>query len=329
MSLKCPFTYVVGGAVLLGLPVLFVRVYGKIKRQKAIPSSICESPFKVQVEVALNAALAAGANMQRDISLEQKNDVQTKFNSIDFATETDRANEKMIFDILRREFPGHVFIGEESSAEAVDGIPNLTDSPTWIVDPIDGTTNFVHGFPLSCVSIGLCVNKEPVVGVCFCGSTDELFIAAKGCGAYLNGRPIAVSKASSLRESLVLTEFGYSRQPQDVDRWLCAARTVMLKGAHGLRSLGSGVMDLCYMASGRVDACYAGVAGEGWKPWDYCAGAVILREAGAVLLDITGKNFDMYGKSILTASSQTLADELVETLAECNTLEYTLSETKK
>jgi len=288
-----------------------------------IPAELLKgTSYKEELKVAVRAALAAGANMQREIGMSVKNDVQTKFNSIDFATETDRANEKLIFDMLKQRFPqGHVFIGEESSAEN-DDIPALTSDPTWIVDPIDGTTNFVHSFPLSCVSIGLCVAGEPVLGVVYCGSTRELFLAAKGSGAFLNGSRISVSAAKSLPEALVLTEFGYSREAKNVDKWLSTARTVVLAGAHGLRSLGSGVIDLCYIAAGRVDAGYAGVSEEGWKPWDYCAGAVILTEAGATLTDIRGDRFDLYGDSILTAATPELAKELLGTLQEAQKVKY-------
>ena len=185
----------------------------------------------------------------------------------------------------------------------------LTPSLVLLSSYSDGTTNFVHSFPFSCVSIGLCVAGEPVLGVVYCASTRELFLAAKGAGAFLNGRRISVSAAKSLPEALVLTEFGYSREAKNVDKWLSTARTVVLAGAHGLRSLGSGVIDLCYIAAGRVDAGYTGVSEEGWKPWDYCAGAVILTEAGATLTNIRGDRFDLYGDSILTAATPELAKE--------------------
>jgi inositol-phosphate phosphatase / L-galactose 1-phosphate phosphatase len=288
------------------------------KRQK-LPQAILTGRYAHEAKEAINLSLDAGQNMQRGDTA----GLETKFNSIDFATVTDRANEQLIFDRLRQAFPAYEFIGEESSAEKNE-TPALTDAPTWIVDPVDGTTNFVHSFPLCCVSIGLCIGKKPVLGVVYCPATEELFVAAHGEGAFLNGAPIRVSAAKTLSEAIVLTEFGYSREAADVDNWLVACRHVILKGAHGVRALGSGVMDLCYLACGRLDAAYAGVSGEGWKPWDYCAGSVILAEAGAYMCQCDGTPFDLYGSSVVAASCEALADELVSTLDQAADTQFIL-----
>ena len=239
--------------------------------------------------------------------------IQTKFNSIDFATETDRECEKIIFDKLKKIFPNHKLIGEESTAAHGGGI-ELTNEPTWVVDPIDGTTNFVHSFGFTCTSIAFVVNKIPIIGIVYCPFTDELFIAVKGKGSYCNGVTLESSKIRSLNEALVLTEFGYSRDISDIDKWFHCAKNVLKTNCHALRAMGSGVLDLCYIAAGRLDAVYAGVSGEGWKIWDYSAGILIIEEAGGTMVGVDGKNFDLLGKSVLATGTKELAEELVEVL---------------
>jgi fructose-1,6-bisphosphatase/inositol monophosphatase family enzyme len=320
-SMKCPMTMFCAGAGTVLAITVISKYFLDEKDGKEnfvsdyIPDELAKGDHGLKAELiaACSAARIAGENMLGELK-KVKRGVQTKYNSIDFATETDRANEKMIFKVLREHFEAHNFIGEESSAELGDVIPPLGDDPTWIVDPIDGTTNFVHSFPLSCVSIGLCKKKIPVMGVIFCPATSEMFIAVKGHGAFLNGERIHVSSCEVMKDALVLTEFGYSRMESDIDIWFKAAKDVLMTGAHGLRAMGSGVMDLCFLAAGRLDAVYAGVAGEGWKPWDYCAGQVMIEEAGGVICDISGGTFDLYGKTILAASCNKLADELVNCL---------------
>lgn len=136
----------------------------------------------------------------------------TKSTEIDLATETDQRIEKMIIDTLKKEFPIHKFIGEESVA-AGDKC-TLTDDPTWIIDPIDGTTNFVHNFPHCCISLALFVNGEPNIGIIFNSVLDQLFTARKGKGAFLNGQRISVSGETEMSKSLLIVECGSSRDPE-------------------------------------------------------------------------------------------------------------------
>lgn len=140
-----------------------------------------------------------------------KKTVDTKSSDIDFVTETDQRIEKMLINTLITEFPNHRFIGEESVASG--GNCTLTDAPTWIIDPIDGTLNFVHSFPHSCISIALFINSEPQIGIIYNPILEQLFTARKGKGAYLNGKPIQVSEQTQLSKALIMIEGGTSRDP--------------------------------------------------------------------------------------------------------------------
>ena len=221
--------------------------YQESQREKRkIPPELRGSYYEKELETAVEVAYECGSKMLLVIDdLEKKKIDKSEGNEssiADWVTETDRSNEALIFKALRMNFPTYHFIGEEMSSD--EGIPELTNDPTWIVDPVDGTTNFVHSFPLTCVSIGLCINKRPVLGVVYCGSTQELFLAIRGKGSFLNGKRLTTSKASTLSDSLILTEFGYGREPKDLDRIFRVMRSLLLNGVQGFRQMGSGVLDL-------------------------------------------------------------------------------------
>ena len=141
-------------------------------------------------------------------------------------TETDKACEELILGRLRAAFPAHCFIGEEETAAAGGVLPAITDAPTWMVDPLDGTTNFVHRFPFSCVCVGLAVGKQPVVGVVHCPILKETFHAARGKGAFLNGERIEVSRTSEAQKALVATEIGVARDPAVMNNIMRRVRAV-------------------------------------------------------------------------------------------------------
>jgi fructose-1,6-bisphosphatase/inositol monophosphatase family enzyme len=165
------------------------------------------------------------------------------------------------------------------------------------------------------------------VGVVFAPLTRELYLGARGCGAFRNGArlgPRSDGAAKPLAEAVVCAEFGYARDPDEIDRMTGALKSVLLNGCRTIRVLGSGVLDLCYVASGRLDVVYAGIASEGWKPWDFCAACVLLKEAGSVIEPIYTKRavsrsdnqleariqaFDLYSTSHICASSQELLEE--------------------
>lgn len=276
--------------------------------------------LRLAVELALKAGVqlvdycnAKGTMQETDFELQ----VSEKGQPEDFCTHVDVENERMIATGLLRQFPHHRIIGEE--ATGTGSIPPLTNDPTWIVDPIDGTTNFASGLPLTCVSIGFCIQGRPVLGVVFAPLTMELYVGVVGQGAYRNGARLADRSSQptrSLLESVVCAEFGYSRKKHEIDKMVQAVRSVLYCGCRTFRMLGSGVLDLCYVASGRLDVVYAGIASEGWKPWDFCAAYVILREAGCVIEPIRpevsrqGQSFDLYSTSHICASSRALLEEV-------------------
>jgi len=264
--------------------------------------------------VAVRLALQCGKAM-RDC-LQKKVDWKDQ-SSIDPVTQTDKDNEELVIAGLHAAFPSHEIIGEESTAaRAAQGLPRamLTDSPTWIVDPIDGTTNFVYGIKLSCVSLGFCVGREPVVGVVYDPYADELFMAAKGEGAYLNGTRLCVHPVQSLKESMVLFELGYERSQEGLQLILNGLRTLLLSGARATRTIGTAVLSLCWVASGRANVYYTGLSGEGGKPWDYAAGTIIAKEAGAKFCNLQGTAFDIEGPSCLCASSRELMEEMLSVI---------------
>lgn len=140
--------------------------------------------------------------------------IQVKSSEIDFVTETDQAVEKLLIDNLSKQFPDHKFIGEESVSAGAQCL--LTHAPTWIIDPIDGTLNFIHSFPQSCISLALFINQKPTIGIVYNAVLNQLFTAQKGKGAFLNGNPIKVSDKTSLADSLIMMEFGTSRDAEKI-----------------------------------------------------------------------------------------------------------------
>lgn len=256
--------------------------------------------------VAIDAAKTAGEVIRKGF-YEVKN-VEHK-GQVDLVTETDKACEDLIFNHLKLHFPDHKFIGEETTA--ANGVTELTDDPTWIVDPLDGTTNFVHGFPFVCVSIGLTIGKVPTVGVVYNPIMGELFTGVRGGGAFLNGKPIKVSSQSELVKSLLATEAGTKRDKVTLDASTNRINSLLYK-IRSLRMSGSCALNLCGIACGRLDLFYEiGFGG----PWDVAGGAVIVKEAGGVVFDPSGGEFDITAQRV-AASNVLLKDAFVEALKE-------------
>ncbi|XP_010538424.1 PREDICTED: inositol-phosphate phosphatase [Tarenaya hassleriana] len=254
--------------------------------------------------VAIDAAKKAGEIIRTGFY--QTKHVEHK-GQVDLVTETDKACEDLVFNHLKQHFPDHKFIGEETTAAY--GVTELTDEPTWIVDPLDGTTNFVHGFPFVCVSIGLTVRKVPIVGVVYNPIMDELFTGVQGKGAFLNGKPIKVGSQSELVKSLLATEAGTKRDKATLDESTNRINILLAK-VRSLRMSGSCALNLCGIACGRLDVFYElGFGG----PWDIAAGIVIVTEAGGVVYDPSGKELDITAQRI-AASNATLKDLFTEAL---------------
>ncbi|CAN6479112.1 unnamed protein product [Victoria cruziana] len=207
---------------------------------------------------AIEAAKGAGDVIRKGFY--QSKHVEHK-GQVDLVTETDKACEELIFNHLKKHFPDHKFIGEETSASL--GTADLTDDPTWMVDPLDGTTNFVHGFPFLCVSIGLTIGKVPTVGVVYNPIMDELFTAVHGQGAFLNGKPIKASSQTELVRALLATEVGTKRDQVTVDATTNRINKMLFE-VRSLRMSGSCALNLCGVACGRLDIFYELGFGGPW-----------------------------------------------------------------
>jgi myo-inositol-1(or 4)-monophosphatase len=226
----------------------------------------------------------------------------------DLVTEADVASQNAVKEVLLGRFPTHAFLGEEESVgkEPHEVRPTPDAPPMWVVDPLDGTSNYVHEVPAYCVSIGLVIACEPVVGVIYDPRQNELFAAAKGRGAFLNGRPIRVSTAKSLGESLLSTGFpaDYQKQLRNLAAW-----QKLSANTQALRRTGSTALNLAYVAAGRFDGYWA----YDNYPWDLAGGAILVTEAGGVLSTIDGAPFDCF-RPDLVATNGRIQAELVSAL---------------
>ncbi|KAJ3016777.1 Inositol monophosphatase 2 [Thoreauomyces humboldtii] len=239
------------------------------------------------LETALHIARAAGATVLTAYRSRNTLHIDLKGgNDADLVTQVDRGVEHQIFTYLRTQHPGHRFVGEEGTAESgvsETGITSKDSVPTWVVDPIDGTTNFVHGFPFVAVSIAVVVNGVPVVGVVYNPILDEMFQAVRNGGAArMNDLPLPlppVRPLQSLARALVATEYGSDRGTDVLDAKFAALREVVGAPTRGVRSLGSAALTMCYVARGALDAYWE----AGVHAWDVAAAAVILTEAGGLV----------------------------------------------
>ena len=229
-----------------------------------------------------------------------------KKGTIDLVTEIDVACERMCRAVLAERFPDHDILAEEfGGAAAGEG----TSRYQWIFDPLDGTTNYAHGLPIYCASLGLEIDGQREVGAVFDPSRNELFTAERGQGAYLNGQRLQVSETSELVNALLVTGFPYDMHKQGGD--LVALFGMMLGRARAVRRLGSAALDLCYVAAGRFDAFWE----QHLKPWDVAAGALIVEEAGGRVTGMDGSPFDATAAHLI-ASNGGVHDQLLNVIRE-------------
>ncbi len=226
------------------------------------------------LETAVAAAMRAGEIIVRNLGRISKDDIGLKEAS-DFVTRVDLESEEMIIRKIRGSFPHHHFLSEEGTKES-------ESEYRWIIDPLDGTTNFIHGYPIFSVSIALEHEKEMVIGVVFDPMRNELFTAEKGRGSFLNGLPIRVSGVDSMGRSLITTGFPF-RKREVIDTYLRIFKCLFLK-VSDLRRGGSAAIDLSYVACGRCEGFFE----FGLSPWDMAAGALVIREAGGIVSDFGG-----------------------------------------
>ncbi|XP_029162801.1 inositol monophosphatase 2-like [Nylanderia fulva] len=265
----------------------------------------------VYYETAIKLAREAAQILRGSINgLKQ---VDQKLGDWDLVTEYDRKIEDIIIGKLKRAFPDHKFIAEESTGKE---LPELTDVPTWIIDPIDGTTNFIHGFPHTCVVIGLAVKKEMVLGIVYNPILEQLFTARKGRGAFLNDHPIHVSKVQDLSKALVCMESGFIKIDALREKMVERIQDV-IKAAQGIRTLGVAALTLCYIALGIVEAYY--IEGPGISTWDIAAASLIISEAGGVVLDrVTGEPIDIMKPRAVAACNDKIARDVVRIIYEAD-----------
>jgi len=224
-----------------------------------------------------------------------------KKGAIDLVTEADWASEKAIIHLIRTAFPEHAVLAEES------GVTQGKDSRQWIIDPLDGTTNYAHGLPTFTVSIAFALEGALIFGSVFSPVTEEFFCAVKGLGASLNGRPIRVSSTKTLNDSLLVTGFPYNLKPV-IDPMMQRFKRCLM-AAQGVRRLGSAALDLCYVACGRFEGFWE----QNLAPWDTAAGVVIAKEAGACISDFTNGAYVIEKKEIL-ATNGLIHEELIRLL---------------
>lgn len=227
---------------------------------------------------------------RRRVAIEYKGDA-------DLVTAADRASEKLIRQRIKAQWPSHDILGEE------EGLVDTGSEYRWYVDPLDGTTNFAHSFPVFCVSLGLEHKGQRVAGVVYDPTRDELFSAEKGTGAHLNGERIHVSKTARLAESLLATGFPSHKRHQNPNIHFYHQITLR---SHGVRRAGSAALDLCYVACGRFDGFWE----FNLNPWDTAAGALVVDEAGGRVTDYEGGPYATDGRQTL-ASNGLLHDALM------------------
>jgi len=267
--------------------------------------SVDDDTLRRCLDVAVSAAQEGGNLMLECFA---KNDahgiIEQKANPVDLVTKYDRQVEDLVLSSLTAAFPNFAVMAEESANKG-----SLTDAPTWIVDPIDGTTNFIHGQAECCVLIGLAVGRKAVLGVCFIPKLDEMYTALRGSGAYCNGRRIRASGCTDLQNAMLSTHMpSYTRGPKIVDRALAINRDLLALPIRAIRSGGSAGVDMMHVARGRYDAYFE----VGIYPWDVCAGAIIVEEAGGVCLDTLGGPFDLSSRRMMVAATPALAAQLAK-----------------
>lgn len=258
------------------------------------------SDFADVVTIAAKAALQAG-EILRDL-FGKPHDVRQK-GAIDLVTEADVAAERAILDILKKAQAKGEILAEESRS-AYDTVPQ---GPLWIIDPLDGTTNYAHGFPWFCVSIGFFNAGDCEAGVIYCPMLDELFHACRGHGAWLNGERIKVSSTAGIGTSLLSTGFPYDIQQNP--KQVIAALQVVLTRCQGVRRAGAAAIDLAYVACGRVDGFWE----INLKPWDTAAGKLLVEEAGGMMSDFKGDTYSPFVPEVV-ATNGAIHRELTELL---------------
>jgi myo-inositol-1(or 4)-monophosphatase len=242
------------------------------------------------LQTAIDAATEAGRLLLENI--DNITTIELKSTEINLVTDLDKRSEKLIIDMIQSRFPDHDILAEESGAR------NLRSDTRWIIDPLDGTTNYAHGLPIFCVTIGIEFKGEIIAGVIYDPSRDELYTTERGSGAFLNGKRLRVTDEDKLISSLLITGFPYTIKdnPYNAIGHFCN----FVKKSQGIRRLGSAAIDLAYIARGIADGFW-----EVWlHPWDMAAGILLIREAGGTVSDFDGKPMNVYTPNIIATNGK-------------------------
>ena len=231
--------------------------------------------------------------------------IEYKTNESNLVTEIDKASEELIINFIKEKYPSHSILAEEG------GDLRKSSEYLWVVDPLDGTTNFAHGLPIFSVSIGVQKNGETIAGVVYDVMRDIVYSAEKGSGAFASSEQINVSNANKLEHSLLVTGFPYNvaENPESAfERFI-----TLTKKARGIRRLGSAAIDFCYLASGVFDGFWE----VHLHPWDICAGKLIAEEAGGIVTDFEGNSIDIFSKKIL-CSNKRIHKQIIDVMEKIN-----------
>ncbi|XP_053990409.1 uncharacterized protein LOC128882707 [Hylaeus volcanicus] len=280
----------------------FDRSVVRLKASQSVTMT-SEQDIKNYFELAKELTLKAGEVFK--CGFEGEKIVESKGEEWDLVTNYDRKIEEMLTKRLREEYPDHEFMGEEST-DATKEKPVLTDKPTWIIDPIDGTINYVNSFPYTCISVGLSICKQLTIGIIYNPLAGELYTAIKGQGAFLNGKPIKTSNVTDLKTSLAEVELyslRYNAHSRDISLGRFGA---ILSNSRGVRYMGSATLSLAYIAKGALDCLQM----DGLHPWDVAAGVLIIREAGGTVIDTKGDEYDFMKGNTIAAANEKLALEI-------------------
>ncbi|QHT59290.1 inositol monophosphatase [Paenibacillus lycopersici] len=260
--------------------------------------------------VAINCAAKAGEWIKTKLG--NHTSLSIKYSAQDLVTEVDKGAEAMIRNLIATHFPQHSFLGEEGvepgPEASTKALQSVRDAEyLWVVDPVDGTTNFVHGFPFFSVSIALAYRGEVIVGVVYDPMRDELFVAEKGKGAYVRGRRMAVSDEATLRESLLAT--GFPADPNYAQPLNMKQLQAIAPQVRNVRSAGSAALHMAYVAAGRMSGFWE----IGLNSWDLAAGSLLVKESGGTVTDLQGGDYHL-GVRHVAASNGRMHDELLNAL---------------
>jgi myo-inositol-1(or 4)-monophosphatase len=240
------------------------------------------------INVAIEAAKEAGKILMNNLGKLSVSQIANK-QQFDFVTEVDKESEKQIIEIIKSTYPSHKIFAEETQKDDIGGY-------RWIIDPLDGTTNYIHSYPIFSVSIGLELDGEIILGVVFDPNKDEMFVAEKGKGAYLNGLRIYVSKVDDPAKALFTTGFPF-RSKEYIDDYMSSFKELFYL-ISGVRRCGSAALDLSYLAAGRCDGFWE----IGLSPWDIAAGYILIKEAGGKITDFSGGHFPLETGNVIATN---------------------------